>query len=72
MADFILAAFLISGTLTFISFTVRTLFEVLKMSKDYEIASVIAEKMQNVDCAEFTVAHSDEKDAEDTKSDGEK
>lgn len=72
MTDFMLAAFFVSGTLAFISFVVKTLFEVFKMSKDCEIASVIAEQMQNVDRVEFTVAHSDEKDAEDTKSDGEK
>lgn len=59
MTDFILAAFLISGILAFISFMVRTLFEVLKMSIECGIARSVAEQIKNADGVEFII-HSDE------------
>lgn len=68
MTDFILAAFFISGTLTFISFVVRTLFEVLKMSIECGIARSVAEQIKNADGVEF-ITLSDE---EETGGNGKK
>lgn len=61
MTDFILAAFFISGILAFISFTVRTLFEVLKMSIECGIVRSVAEQIKNADGVEI-ITHSDEEE----------